>query len=98
MAYRSHFRPIPDSPLTVLQREQAEAAAAAVARVPIPISSSPLSNSGGRVARRDGQVTQVAVVCCERANRYLQQHSYIYIWGKVRDILPQYLSPFLTSL
>ena len=40
ITYRSHFYPIEDSSLTVLEREQAEAAAAGV---PIPISSSPPS-------------------------------------------------------
>ena len=40
ITYRSHFYPIRDSSLTVLEREQAEAAAAGV---PTPISSSPPS-------------------------------------------------------
>ena len=40
ITYRSHFYPIRDSSLTILEREQAEAAAAGV---PTPISSSPPS-------------------------------------------------------
>ena len=43
ITYRSHFLPIRDSSLTVLEREQAEAAAAAAAGCPIPVSSSPPS-------------------------------------------------------
>jgi len=41
-----------------------------------PISSSPPSNVGGQVARSDGQVTQVGVVCFEQVNHCLQQHSF----------------------
>jgi cysteine protease ATG4 len=40
ITYRSHFHPIRDSSLTILEREQAEAAATGV---PTPISSSPPS-------------------------------------------------------
>ncbi|KAH9980532.1 hypothetical protein BJV74DRAFT_101947 [Russula compacta] len=43
ITYRSHFLPIRDSSLTVLEREQAEAATAAAAGCPIPVSSSPPS-------------------------------------------------------
>ena len=43
ITYRSHFQPIRDSSLTVLEREQAEVAAAAAAGSAIPISSSPPS-------------------------------------------------------
>lgn len=43
ITYRSHFQPIRDSSLTVLDREQAEAAAAVAAGAPTPISSSPPS-------------------------------------------------------
>ncbi|KAI0259535.1 hypothetical protein BC834DRAFT_943164 [Gloeopeniophorella convolvens] len=43
VTYRSHFQPIRDSSLTVLEREQAEAAAAAASGAPAPISSSPPS-------------------------------------------------------
>ena len=49
----------PLSTLIVLEREQAEVAAAATTGVSTPMSSSPPSNVGGPVARRDGQVTQV---------------------------------------
>ena len=28
-------------------------------------------------------------VCCEQANPYLRQHSYIYTWDEVREIWPQ---------
>ncbi|KAH9016405.1 hypothetical protein EDB83DRAFT_2508558 [Lactarius deliciosus] len=43
ITYRSHFHPIRDSSLTVLEREQVEAAVAAAAGTPAPISSSPPS-------------------------------------------------------
>ena len=43
ITYRTHFQPIRDSSLTVLEREQAEVAAAATTGSPIPISSSPPS-------------------------------------------------------
>ncbi len=43
ITYRSHFQPIRDSSLALLEREQAEVAAAAAAGSPIPISSSPSS-------------------------------------------------------
>ena len=43
ITYRSHFHPIRDSSLTVLEREQAEAAIAAAAGITTPISSSPPS-------------------------------------------------------
>ncbi|KAH9020204.1 hypothetical protein EDB85DRAFT_532534 [Lactarius pseudohatsudake] len=43
ITYRSHFHPIRDSSLTVLEREQVEAAVAAAAGTPTPISSSPPS-------------------------------------------------------
>ena len=39
------------------------------------------------VARRDGRVTQVEVVRCERVHPYLRRHSHIYIWGEVRGTL-----------
>jgi hypothetical protein len=54
-------------------------------------------NVGGRVARRDGQVTQVGAVCCEQVNLYLRQHSYIYIWGEVREIWPQFFISLTSS-
>jgi hypothetical protein len=54
-------------------------------------------NVGGRVARSDGQVTQVGVVCCEQVNPYLRQHLYLYIWGEVRKILASILIISLTS-
>ena len=43
ITHLSHFHPIKDASLTVLEREQAEATAAAAAVVQPPISSSPLS-------------------------------------------------------
>lgn len=43
ITYRSHFQPIRDSSLAVLEREQAEVTAAAAAGSPIPVSSSPPS-------------------------------------------------------
>ena len=43
ITYRSHFQPIRDSSLAVLEREQAEVVAAATAGSPIPTSSSPPS-------------------------------------------------------
>jgi cysteine protease ATG4 len=43
ITYRSHFQPIRDSSLAVLEREQAEVVAAATVGSPIPTSSSPPS-------------------------------------------------------
>ena len=59
------FHPIRDSSLTVLEREQAEAAAA---RVPTPISFSPLSKRWWPSGEKDGRMVQAIVVCCERDN------------------------------
>ena len=67
----------PRSSLIVLEQGQAEVAAAAATGVSTPISSSPPSNVGGRVARSDGQVTQVGVVCSEQFNPYLRQFVYL---------------------
>ena len=76
--------PIRDLLLTVLEHEQEEAAVADAAGSPRSSSSSPPSNAGGQVARRDGQVTQVRVVCCKEDNHCLRPLSYICTWGEVR--------------
>ena len=65
------------SSLIVLEQGQAEVAAAAATGVSTPISFGPPSNVGGWVARSDGQVTQVGVVCSEQFNPYLRQFVYL---------------------
>ena len=61
----------------------------------MPISSSPPSKIWWPGNEKDGQVTSVGVVCCERVNRCLRQPLYIYSYGEVRDIFfHQCLSDF----
>ena len=65
-----HLYSIRDLPLIVLEHEQAEAASAGL---PTPITSSPPSIRWWPGNEKDGQVTLVGVVYCERVNRCLQQ-------------------------